>query len=56
MTENEVILCEMLEKQLCDEHSLKGLLLLYVNAGPIYRQVVKLLAKLYKSYDPEFTE
>jgi predicted nucleic acid-binding Zn ribbon protein len=52
LTENEIILCEMLEKQLCDEKSVKGLLLLYVKGGPLYRQISKLLFETYRKYDP----
>jgi len=50
MTENEVILCDMLEGQLVDEKALKGGLLLYVNSGPIYREIVKSLFRIYESY------
>jgi len=52
LTENEIILCTMLEKQLNDADSVKGLILLYVRGGPICRQVSKLLFNTYLSYDP----
>lgn len=50
MTENEIILCQMLEDMMTREIAIKGNLLMYVRSGPIYRQLTKLLVKTYSSY------
>lgn len=54
MTENEVILCEMLEQMTENEKCLKGNMLMYVRSGVVFRQLLKTLVSLYKSYDDDY--
>jgi hypothetical protein len=51
LTENEIILCTMLEKNISCEINIKGAMLMYVRSGRIYRQMVKHMADVYKRYD-----
>lgn len=50
MTENEVILCTMLEKNMSCEVNIKGSMLMYVRSGSVYRQLVKTMAGIYRKY------
>lgn len=50
MTENEIILCTMFEKNMSCEANIKGSMLMYCKSGPIYRQLFKTMAGIYRSY------
>ena len=50
MTENEIILCTMLEKNMSCEINIKGSMLMYVRSGSVYRQLFKYMAGVYSKY------